>query len=143
MSDVFVSYSHEDKEFLKSLKRHFSALRGKVTFWDDSQIYPGMKWKEEIEKALSEAKIAILLISADFFNSNYIMEKELPFLLNAERRGTFILTIIVKPCLFEFYPQISQFQSLNSPEKTIIQMTEAEKEIIWTKLIVRINELIK
>lgn len=141
--DVFVSYSHQDIEFLKSLKRHFVALKGKVTFWDDSQIYAGMRWKEEIEKALDKAKVAILLVSADFFNSEFIMGKEVPFLLAAEKNGTKIFTIILKPCLFELYPQISQFQALNSPSHTIIQMDEAEKELTWTKLILRINELLQ
>ncbi|MDB4999943.1 MAG: toll/interleukin receptor protein [Mucilaginibacter sp.] len=143
MSGVFISYSHEDREFLHQLKRHFSALKGKVEFWDDSMIYAGMKWQEEIEKALKNARVAILLVSADFFNSTYIMEEELPYLLQAQSCGTAILSVIIKPCLFDFYPQISKFQAVNSPSKTVIQMSEAEKEILWTQLILRINELLK
>jgi hypothetical protein len=142
LSQVFISYSHADKELLKSLKRHFPALKSKVEFWDDSMIYAGMKWKEEIENALDRAKVAILFLSADFFNSKYIMEEELPFLLNAEKQGLTILSVILKPCLFDLYPQISKFQAINSPSKTIIQMTEAEMESTWTSLIIRINELL-
>lgn len=143
LDKVFISYSHEDEDLLKSLKRHFSALKNKVEFWDDSKIVAGMKWREEIETALSQAKIAILLVSPDFLNSNFIMEKELPYLLDAAKRGVFILSVILKPCLFDFYPQLSQFQAINSPSKTIIQMSDFEREKVWTDLIIRVNELIK
>lgn len=141
--NVFISYSHKDLDMLTSLKRHFAALKGEVEFWDDSKIYAGMKWKMEIENALKRAKIAVLFLSADFFNSTYIMEEELPYLLEAEREGLSILTVVLKPCLLEFYPQVSQFQAINDPSFTIVEMDEAEKEKVWTKLIKRINDLIK
>jgi len=142
-NNVFVSYSHKDQKLLVSLKRHFASLNGKVIFWDDSKISAGMKWKEEISKALENATITILLLSADFFNSQFIMEQELPTLLAAEKEGLMILSVILKPCLFELYPELLKIQAINSPAKTIIQMNEAEREMVWIRLIRRINELIK
>jgi len=142
VNSVFISYSHKDEKLLKGLKRHFTALNGKVDFWDDSQILAGMKWEKEIKSALSKAKVAVLLISADFFNSSYIMKNELPVLLDAEKKDVKILSVILKPCLFTLYPQLSNFQCINDPSKTVIQMNEAEREIVWMKLITRINELI-
>lgn len=143
LNTVFISYNHKDKKLLESLRRHFATLNGKVEFWDDSKIYAGMKWNEEIKHALNKAKVAVLFISADFFNSKFIMENELPVLLSAEKRGLTILSVILKPCLFELYPQISKFQAMNSPSKTIIQMNEAEREMVWVNLVLRINELLK
>ena len=52
----------------------------------------GEKWKQKIEKALNDASIAILLISADFIASDFIINNELqPLLKNAEEKGTVIL----------------------------------------------------
>jgi hypothetical protein len=56
--------------------------------WDDTHIQPGDDWKEEIRTALDRAQAAVLLISADFFASDFIDETELPPLLAAaEAKG--------------------------------------------------------
>ncbi len=67
--------------WLNKLKRHFKPFGNKIDFWDDSKIQSGQKWLDEIEKALSEATVAILLLSPDFFASDFISSKEVPKLL--------------------------------------------------------------
>lgn len=139
---VFISYSHEDLDILNKMKRHFSIFKGKVEIWDDSKILAGDKWREKINLALSKAKVAILLISADFLNSKFITEVELPLLLKAaEHEGGIVLSIIAKPCLFYEYPELSQFQALNAPSKTLVQMSESEQEELFVKLAIRLKEI--
>jgi hypothetical protein len=41
----------------------------------DKMIIPGDKWRKEIQSAIESAKIAILLISADFLASDFITRK--------------------------------------------------------------------
>jgi internalin A len=41
-------------------------------------IEQGTKWKEEINKALVSAKVAIQLVSPDFLTSDFIAKNELP-----------------------------------------------------------------
>ncbi len=143
MNKVFISYSHCDTSYLNSLKRHFKPLSKNIDFWDDSRILAGQKWREEIERALSNCKVAILLISADFFNSDFIERVELPKLLSsAENNGTTILSVILKPCLFTEYPEINKFQAINSPSQTVAQMNEYEQEQLWVNLSLRIKQLI-
>ena len=61
---VFVSYSHNDKEWLERLKVHLRPLvrGGKVDLWSDTRLRPGDRWHEEIALAINRAKAAILLI---------------------------------------------------------------------------------
>lgn len=133
---VFVSYSHYDKEFLTDVQRHFKPFLGKIDFWDDSKIQPGQKWKEEIRRAISETKVAILLISTDFLGSEFIATDELPPLLKAaEEDGAVILSIILKPCLFEEFPELNQYQAMNPPSRTILKMTYEEKEELYVNLV--------
>ena len=100
---VFISYSHADVDFLLRLKIHLRPFekKGVIDLWEDTKIKVGEKWNERIEKALDKAAIAILLISADFLASDFIIDNELPPLLHAaEEKGKIILPVIVKPCRF-------------------------------------------
>jgi hypothetical protein len=69
--NVFVSYSHNDAEFLDRLLVHLKPLEkeGLLDLWVDTRLRAGDKWKKEIEKALQRATVAVLLVSADFLAS--------------------------------------------------------------------------
>lgn len=140
---VFISYSHKDTEWLDKFRRHFRPFESKIEFWDDSKIQPGQKWRDEIKVAINNTKIAVLLISADFFNSDFITQQELPPLLKAAQEdGATILSVILKPCTYDEYPEISQYQAMNSPSNTVLQMNEATQELTWVELVKTIKKLI-
>lgn len=67
---VFVSYSHNDREWLERLRVHLKPLRGQIDLWDDTRIKPGAVWYEEIKRGLEGARAALLLVSADFLASD-------------------------------------------------------------------------
>jgi len=135
---VFISYSHEDKKWLHRLQVHLKPLsrEGKVDWWDDTKISPGLKWREEIEKALDSAKVVVLLVSADFLASDFIAEYELPMALKAaETEGATILSVVVSPSRFSNDKSLSEFQAVNDPSKSLIEMNKGERERCWIKLI--------
>lgn len=132
---VFISYSHFDKPYLNIIKRHFKPLEKHIEFWEDSQIVPGQKWEDEIKAAMGRAKVALLLVSADFFNSEFITKKEIPPLLEAaDKDGATILFLVLKPCLLDEYPQIKQYQGVNAPSNPFIRMSEADQEDLCVSL---------
>lgn len=143
---VFVSYSHADKNIIKRVQTHFKVLENEgvpVMFWDDTKIKAGTKWKEEIQKALSTAKVAVLLVSTEFLASEFITKNELPALLKAaENRGATILPIIIKFCRYTKHKQLSVFQAVNDPEKPLFGLTKNEQEKTLIKLINRIEEIL-
>ena len=67
-SKVFISYSHEDKDWLTRLQVHLKPLTrsGLVDLWDDTRIGSGDLWHQEIREALDQTGVAIPLVSADF-----------------------------------------------------------------------------
>ena len=94
---VFISYSHQDAQWLKRLHVHLRPLvrNSTIDLWDDTKISPGSQWQEEIAKAVKASRMAILLISADFLASDFIASDELPPLLEAaENEGAIILPLL-------------------------------------------------
>ena len=140
---VFISYSHLDKKWLDIIKRHFKPLEKHINFWDDSKIIPGQQWEDEIKGAISRAKVALLLVSADFFNSEFITKKEIPPLLKAASEdGATILFLVLKPCMLSEYPEINKYQGLNAPSKPFIRMSEADREDLCVSVASQIRDIL-
>lgn len=142
---VFVSYSRKDNEWLERVKTHLKVLETigiTINVWTDIDVKPGMEWQKELEKGLSSAKVAILLVSTDFLASDFISANELPPLLKAAKNdGATILPLILKPCLFSMHKKISQYQSVNDPKKPLSKLTESEQDDELVKLTERVVEL--
>jgi hypothetical protein len=134
---VFISYSHADSEWLQRVKVHLKPLERNsvIDIWEDTRIKTGDNWKNEIEKALDTSQAAILLVSADFLASDFIVENELPQLLKiAQEQGTRIFQVIISPCCFDETEQLSQFQAVNSPSQTLIEMDRGNQERLLLQL---------
>lgn len=134
---VFISYSHKDSTHLERLRVHLKPLekQGVVDVWDDTKIKVGNDWKKEIDVALHQAAIAVLIVSADFLASDFIVDNELPPILEkAQLDGTKIVPVILKPCRFSRDANLSRFQALNPPDKPVHGMNESEQEVIWDRL---------
>jgi len=143
---VFVSYSHRDADFLNRLLIHLRPLekRGLIDPWSDKRIAAGEKWRDEIAKALEQARVAILLISADFLASDFIMENELPPLLKtADKKGTVILPMVLSPCRFTREKSLSTFQSINAPDEPLSGMEEHGRELVYDAVAERIESLFR
>ena len=143
---AFVSYSHADLECLRRLEVHLKPLEqdGLIDVWADTRIKAGEDWEERIKTALDKAAIAVLLISADFLASDFIVKDELPpLLLAAAKGGTTILPLILKPCRFVKHGQLSKFQAINSPSEPLLSLNEIEQEKIYVKLVDRIELVIR
>ncbi len=145
-SNVFISYSHEDENFLDRLLIHLKPLErdGLIELWVDTYLRAGDNWKNEIEKALNRASVAILLVSADFLASDFITDNELPPLLkNAEEKGTRIVPLIVKPCRFTRDKNLRHFQALNDPKQSIVLLPYGERELLYDAVAMEVERSFK
>jgi formylglycine-generating enzyme required for sulfatase activity len=127
---LFISYSHVDRgwvERLQTMIRPLVRSHG-LRLWDDSQIQPGDKWREEIETALAAAKVALLLVSSDFLASEFVTNSELPqLLMAAEEEGLRILWVPLRPSLVRRTP-IDAYQALLDPGRPLARMDPVEQE---------------
>jgi hypothetical protein len=133
---VFISYSHHDKKWFAELLTMLSPLvrSGAIDVWNDTMIKPGAAWKEEIEKALQSAKVAVLLVSGEFLDSDFIHKKELPPLLRAAREdGVTIFWIYVDTCLYEA-TSISDFQAAHDISRPLSRMSKAKRREVIAEI---------
>jgi len=127
---VFISYSHADSDWLQRLQTMLSPLQrqGTLDIWADTRIQPGQLWKEEIQKALARAKVAVLLVSPDFLASEFIHKDELPPLLEASRKeGLTILWVPVRHSLYKA-TTIAHFQAACDPKTPLSMLPPAQQE---------------
>lgn len=142
---VFISYSHEDVEWLKKLKQFLKPLEQQdlIRVWDDTEIKPGAVWFDEIKQSLTDAKVAILLITQNFLTSEFISNKELPPLLqSAKDRGVLVLWIAVSSSTVEDTP-ISDYQAANDPKTPLDTLPEPQQNRVLTEIYEKVKEAVK
>jgi hypothetical protein len=136
-SHVFICYSHADSLWLKRLRVHLKPIErdGTIDLWDDSKIRAGAVWRDDIAKAIDLAKVALLLVSADFLASDFIAENELPPLLDAAvKDGLVVIPIILSPSRFAHIQTLKQFQTANPPDLPLLMMKKVDQEELFVKV---------
>jgi internalin A len=139
---VFISYSHEDDTWRVDLETHLKPyLRdGSITTWSDQQIRPGSRWEAAINAALTNTRIAVLLVSADFFSSDFIHENELgPLLKRAEEGGVKILWIPIRHSAYKQTP-LKNYQALSNPNKPLAVIPKAKRDKVWVDVCENIHK---
>jgi hypothetical protein len=134
---LFISYSHKNERWLKRLLVHLKPLHldREIDVWSDKRLKPGDDWTREIEAALARSEVAVLLVSADFLASDFIVAVELPSLLQlAERQSCKVIPIIVGSCLFSSIQDLQRFQAINSPGNPLERMKRAQAEEALTQV---------
>jgi hypothetical protein len=135
-NSVFISYCRKDKKYLDELHAHLAHYEraGIVGYWDDTKILPGSRWSDEISNALASAEIAIFLVSADFFASDFIIDHEMtPLLQAAQDRGIMILSVILGSCVFKD-TELGPFQAMNDPSDPLNQMSRGKRDVVWGRV---------
>jgi TIR domain len=101
---VFISYSHKDKEWMERLVVKFAVPKrlGWCNVWTDQQIPVGEDWDAKIDEVLRDARVAVILVSDNFLASDFILEKEVPRLLERRANGNLhIIPVIADSCLWK------------------------------------------
>src|SRR5262249_14973681 len=104
---------------------------GHVEVWDDTRIEPGAEWHEEIQEALASARVAVLLVSANYLKSRYIVQIELPPLLEAAQGGRVtVLLIYLSPCRYE-PTKIKDYQAAHDVRRPLSSLVDHERQEVW------------
>ncbi|GAB4490076.1 MAG: hypothetical protein OHK0019_08420 [Saprospiraceae bacterium] len=142
---VFVVYAHEDKPVRDKLLRQLRPLsdNGDIDLWSDHEIKPGEAWDEAIRTRLEQSNLILLLVSDDFFASDYVRNVELREALARHSRGeTRLLPIIARHCGWGDFPALARLQVLppegrpviskewDSPDEPYLKIYEGVKTVV-------------
>jgi hypothetical protein len=97
---VFYVYAREDEPLRDELSKHLKNLvrQGLVKEWYDRQIFAGTDWASTIDKHLQDASIVLLLLSPDFFASDYCVSTEMQQALERHHMGeAHVIPILLRP----------------------------------------------
>lgn len=101
---IFIAYAHEDKQLLQKLRTHLNVMRRQqhCEIFFDGEIMPGETWDRRLKDELHAAHIFVLLVTAEFLDSEYVNETELPKILERMKAGEAeVVAVILKDCLWE------------------------------------------
>ncbi|HRI59025.1 MAG TPA: TIR domain-containing protein [Saprospiraceae bacterium] len=142
---IFVVYAHEDKPVRDKLLRQLRPLadNGEIDLWSDHEIKPGALWDDEIRIRLDQSDIILLLVSDDFFASDYIRRVELQTALDLHAHGkTRLLPVIARHCGWADMTALSRLQALppegrpvlskewDSPDEPYLKIYEGVKSAV-------------
>lgn len=139
---VFVSYSRKDRPWLDRLRTTLEPLArsGRIEVWDDSQIESGKLWREETERLMEKAHVAILLVTPDFLASEFVVNIEIPLLLaRAENDGLRLFWIPIKHSLVE-ESQLSQYQAAWPMNQPLDSLSGPEQDRALVEIVRKISK---
>ena len=143
---VFTIYAREDAPYLEELRGQLRPLEigGRIKVWSDREINPGVDWEQEIVQHLDTADIILILVSAAYYNSVYIHEKEIKYALARHEKGEAkVLPIIVRPVDFSDDPIISRLQVLPTDGRPVTDRRQwPERDDAWVDVVAGIKRTI-
>jgi thiamine pyrophosphate-dependent acetolactate synthase large subunit-like protein len=111
---VFVSYSREDAEWMQRFVKMLEPERRRLGLevWVDRAIATGREWRADVEVAIARADVALLLVSADFLASSFIVEHELPALV---ARKVPLACVLLRRCRYAAVDDLERVQWAHDP----------------------------
>lgn len=123
MRRVFISYCHADDSYRRELEKHLKVLKRQniIDVWSDHCIRPGEELDPAIVAAMERADFFLLLVSTDFIDSDYCIEKEMKHALerHAAKTAT-VIPIIVRPCDWK-HTELGRLKVLPTDGKAVIK----------------------
>jgi tetratricopeptide (TPR) repeat protein len=98
--ELFFSYAREDESLRNDLAVALAGLRrqGLISEWYDRKITPGQEFDREIDSHIESARVILLLVSADFLNSEYCWGNEVARAIERHSSGDArVIPIILRP----------------------------------------------
>jgi len=120
---TFISYSRTNRGFALELAKELKAS-GFLIWFDQLDIPTGSRWDDEIEKALTQCEIFMVILTPQSIASNNVKD-EIGYALDSNKR---ILPILLEHANVPF--RIRRFQYVDFTDKSNEEGIEAAKQLL-------------
>ncbi|HEX7335093.1 MAG TPA: toll/interleukin-1 receptor domain-containing protein [Pyrinomonadaceae bacterium] len=98
MPKIFISYSHQDRDFVRRLERDLALEFPEAQVFYDMMIPVGEPWAETLAAQIRQADIVLVVVSPDYPGSGWLSQ-ELNVALERRMHGdTRIVPLVVRTC---------------------------------------------
>lgn len=101
---VFIAHSQADEAEKQQLLAHLNVLRqaGRLDLWSEARIPPGANREAALNAAVDQAKVAILLLSANFFSDEKLIETVVRPLLDRHAKNELtLIPLLARACAWQ------------------------------------------
>ncbi|BCL78526.1 toll/interleukin-1 receptor domain-containing protein [Ktedonobacteria bacterium brp13] len=135
---VVVCFAGKDQRFRDELYAYLQPLERskKIMYWDKTKIDPGDVARDRIVQNVSSARIAIIFVNVDFFNSPYVEPDIFPLLLDNKIK---LFPVLVGP-----YPLNTntagellaerKFVHGDDEDKPLSSCSKDERAAVWVRI---------
>ncbi|MCE7926689.1 MAG: TIR domain-containing protein [Haliscomenobacteraceae bacterium CHB4] len=139
---IFIGYSDEDENWLDRLIVMLKPFLHKtgMNIWSNKSLHAGDTVESEVQAALDSAKVAVLLVSPDFLAEDSSWKQEIPYCIEAARRGELeLLWIPVRASAYQD-TELAQFRPARDPEQALAGLEADEQDTALLDVVQRIKE---
>ncbi len=122
---TFLSYSRANKEFALRLARELKS-EGFPVWLDQLDIPLGARWDVEVEKALIECEIFMIIITKDSISSENVLD-EIGYAIDSGKR---FLPVLLEKCNIPL--RLRRFQYVDFTNKSFDEGVETAKDLLRT-----------
>ncbi|WP_193212870.1 toll/interleukin-1 receptor domain-containing protein [Luteolibacter marinus] len=125
---LFISYSRKDAEWVSRLRTLMNPLErsGLVSSWVDSDIEKGLPWEPQLLQRVEHSSAALLMVSPNFLNSEYVRTKEIPAFQRRLDAGNFrVFWILLETCDWQSVELLRKVQASDGIDVPLAQCRSA------------------
>jgi hypothetical protein len=121
---LFFCYAPEDEPLRKELEKHLSLLvhQGYITSWSSRLVGAGADHRATVKREMAEARVILLLVSADFLASSNVYDVELDQALACKRRGARVLGVLLRPTDWK-HDKLAQLDMYPAEDGKVVPVT--------------------
>ena len=140
---VFVCYSSKDRSYVDGLKS-ISNNESNIDIWAShlDKVPVGDNYQSFIEEKIKSSQGAILLVSQNFLDSDFINRVELPMIFECFNNQDFHLEIVlIEECDYKSNPYLKNIQFSNSESTTLNSLSSSLYSLVIKDLLNRFKDL--
>lgn len=145
---VFISYSRQDLDWITRLRTLLrpAERQGLLSTWVDADIEYGKKWEPQLLSRINSSHSALLLVTDNYINSEYVREVELPAFkdkLKDANSNFSLFWSLLEPCNWKSVEILNDIQAIGDVKTAISESsTKSDEQCRLIEIVAKLTKTI-